>query len=180
MTHPFLKSLQAFKPTTQDEQKSKKAFKQLLNTTPAPFSRALDGGGHFTGSALILSPDKTSILLTHHVKLGIWIQLGGHCDDIEDPFFVAHKEAYEESGLALITPLSSDIFSLTCDPVPTYKDIPEHTHFDSLYLFQAKTTAYTVSHESHDLQWVPLTNITDYTQEQKMLDMTRKIRDALS
>ena len=36
--------------------------------------------GHFTGSAWIVSPDRSKILMTHHKKLGKWIQLGGHAD----------------------------------------------------------------------------------------------------
>jgi len=34
--------------------------------------------GHLTGSAWILSPDRKRTLLTHHEKLGKWLQLGWH------------------------------------------------------------------------------------------------------
>jgi len=51
------------------------------------------------------------VLLTLHAKLGRWLQLGGHCDDIRDPFFVAWKEAYEESSFFSFAFSSSSAFS---------------------------------------------------------------------
>ena len=51
------------------------------------------------------------MLLTLHAKLGRWLQLGGHCDDIRDPFFVAWKEAYEESSFFSFAFSSSSAFS---------------------------------------------------------------------
>ena len=36
--------------------------------------------GHFTGSALVLDAERGRELLTHHRKLGKWLQLGGHSD----------------------------------------------------------------------------------------------------
>ena len=56
--------------------------------------------GHLTGSAWIVSPDRTRTLLTHHRKLGKWLQLGGHADGDPDLLAVALREAREESGLA--------------------------------------------------------------------------------
>jgi len=55
--------------------------------------------GHFTGSAWIVSPDRSRILMTHHKKLGKWIQLGGHADGENDLLKVALREAKEESGI---------------------------------------------------------------------------------
>jgi 8-oxo-dGTP pyrophosphatase MutT (NUDIX family) len=54
--------------------------------------------GHLTGSAWIVSPDRTRTLLTHHLKLDKWLQLGGHADGDGDLAAVALREAQEESG----------------------------------------------------------------------------------
>ena len=62
--------------------------------------------GHFTGSAWIISPDKSNILMTHHKKLGKWIQLGGHADGESDLLKVALREATEESGIQQFKVLS--------------------------------------------------------------------------
>src|SRR4051812_14873952 len=52
--------------------------------------------GHLTGSAWIVSPDHRKTLLTHHVKLDKWLQLGGHADGDGDLAAVALREAREE------------------------------------------------------------------------------------
>ena len=54
--------------------------------------------GHFNGSAWIVSPDRSMVLMTHHRKLNMWLQLGGHADGTEDLISVATKEPKEESG----------------------------------------------------------------------------------
>jgi len=41
------------------------------------------------------------VLLTHHKKLGKWLQLGGHSDGNSNMLDVALKEAKEESMLRM-------------------------------------------------------------------------------
>ena len=54
--------------------------------------------GHVTGSAWVVDPAASSVLLTHHRKLDRWLQLGGHSDGDPDPVAVATREAIEEGG----------------------------------------------------------------------------------
>ena len=51
-----------------------------------------------------LSPNGTAALLTHHRKLDLWVQLGGHADGELDPA-VASREGLEGRGTGL-EPLS--------------------------------------------------------------------------
>mgnify|MGYP002148081947 CR=1 FL=1 len=53
--------------------------------------------GHFTASAWIITDDNKRALITHHKKLGLKLQLGGHCDGDNNILRVAIKEAIEES-----------------------------------------------------------------------------------
>jgi len=140
----------------------------------AAFCRDVSLGGHITASAFVVSPDGQDALLTHHRKLDMWLQLGGHCDGIMDTRFVALKEAYEESGLARIEPLGADIFDVDILPVPAFGADPAHLHYDVRYLMQAADRAFTVSEESHDLAWVPLRNLEDVTREPTMMRMRDK------
>ena len=61
--------------------------------------------GHVTGSAWLVSPDGKKVLLTHHKKLGRWLQLGGHADGESDVLLVSQRETEEESGL-IVEPVS--------------------------------------------------------------------------
>lgn len=150
-------------------------FLELSNCSEAYTRNKTDR--HFTGSAFIVDPSCTLALLTHHKKLGRWLQLGGHCDGVKDPFFVAWKEAYEESGLSLITPLSTQIMDLDIHSIPKYGDIDAHQHFDVRYAFIADPNAqYIVSDESHDLKWVPLEEIEPLTTSFRMKVMVDKTK----
>ena len=71
----YLKEL--IKTYTRTNPKENSAFEMLsLLKTDGCFLKD-NYDGHFTGSAWIVSPDKEEILMTHHKKLGMWLQLGG-------------------------------------------------------------------------------------------------------
>lgn len=138
------------------------------------YTRSTRHGGHVTASAFLLSPDVQSVLLTHHRKLNMWLQLGGHCDGIVDTGFVALKEAYEESGLRRITPMMDAILDIDILPVPAFGTEPAHLHYDVRYLMRAADRDIVVSAESHDLAWVPLDQLETVTTDPTML----RLRDA--
>lgn len=138
------------------------------------FSRDPHIGGHITGSAFVLSPDRSAVLLTHHRKLDRWLQLGGHCDGIADARFVALKEAYEESGLARIRLLSGTVFDIDIHDIPARRDEPAHLHYDIRFLMQAEAGDPCVSDESNDLAWVTLTDLDRYSDEPSLIRMRDK------
>ena len=54
-------------------------FRVLLENHSDCFERDC-WSGHITGSAWLVSPDQQHVLLTHHRKLNMWLQLGGLSD----------------------------------------------------------------------------------------------------
>jgi 8-oxo-dGTP pyrophosphatase MutT (NUDIX family) len=131
--------------------------------------------GHLTGSAWIVSPDRTRVLLTHHRKLDKWLQLGGHADGDSDLLAVALREAREESGLAGVRALSVDVFDLDRHWIPPRQSDPGHFHYDLRFLLEADPReSLTVSHESKDLAWVELGQVTALNPEESMARMVRK------
>jgi len=118
-------------------------------------------GGHFTASAWLVDRTGRRVLLTHHRKLGLWLQLGGHADGDRDLARVALKEAEEESGL---TGLSVDpvIFDLDRHRIPAHKSVPEHWHYDARYVVHAGDSEdFVVSDESHALAWREIAVLVD-------------------
>jgi len=131
--------------------------------------------GHITGSAFIVDPRNNRTLLTHHTKLNIWVQLGGHADGDFDIRRVAMKEAQEESGLNHLDFISDDIFDLDVHLIPERTGIPSHYHYDVRFLIQGDSSEkLIVSEESHDLAWVDINEIEKYTKENSVIRMCRK------
>ena len=132
--------------------------------------------GHFTGSAWIVSPDKSSILMTHHKKLGKWIQLGGHADGESDLLKVALREATEESGIQQFKVLSEEIFDLDIHGIPQNNSELGHLHYDVRFLIEADPTgeAVIISDESHDVTWIPLADVVKLNPEVSIQRMIKK------
>ena len=133
--------------------------------------------GHLTGSAWVVDPARTRTLLTHHRKLDLWLQLGGHADGDPDLAAVALREAREESGLTRLRLVSPAVFDLDRHRIPARKDVPEHWHFDLRFLIEADPAEpLVVSDESHDLAWVELDRVAALNPEESLARMVRKTR----
>lgn len=170
----LLDELSRYTPLNKNENETKAQFTQLLLNQPRCFERSCFDPGHITASSWILHPDQNQVLLTHHRKLNIWIQLGGHSDGDPDSLQVAIREAVEESGISDIRPMHSTIFDLDVHSIPQNKKEPSHRHYDVRYLLQAHSERYTISNESIDLKWIPLNQLEIYTQEESVLRMREK------
>lgn len=124
----------------------------LLADAADPFRRERLAG-HFTASCWLVDRAGARVLLTHHRKLGLWLQLGGHADGERDLRIAALKEAEEESGLGGLR-IEAGIFDLDRHWIPEHKGVQAHWHYDVRYIVHAGLDeAYTVSEESHDLAW---------------------------
>ena len=138
------------------------------------FQRSLSVG-HVTGSAWLVNQAGSHVLLTHHRKLDIWVQLGGHADGHSDVFAVARQEAEEESGIKTFKAVSPAIFDLDIHLIPARKNDPEHYHYDARFAFQTTDSdQFSISDESHDLAWVEIARLGEKTQEDSMLRMADK------
>lgn len=144
--------LAAYRPPDSAEQTTKNNMLAFANEHNNCFDR-LNIHGHFTGSAWLISPDKQSALLTHHKKLNMWLQPGGHAEGETDIKAIALREAQEESGIQSIHLLEAGIFDIDAHLFPAKGDMPEHTHFDIRFLIQAEEHEYNKSEESNELGW---------------------------
>lgn len=156
-------------------------FLDFVRREPRCFERSTREG-HVTGSALVVTHDLTRVLLTHHRKLNLWLQLGGHADGDSDIAQVALKEANEESGLTdlIFFPPGRHfprIWDLDIHWIPPHKTDPGHYHFDVRYLMTTKSPdAIVTTEESHELRWFLIEHAYAITTEKSMHRMFDKIK----
>lgn len=147
---------------------------------PQPWFDRTNPYGHFTASALVSNRTMTKVLLTHHRKLNMWLQLGGHADGNHRLHAVARDEVQEESGLSSSEFLTyehlfglDDLdfplpFDLDRHLIPARPTEPEHYHYDVRYLMLTDELPPQISEESHDVRWLTLGEARALTQERSM------------
>lgn len=155
-----------------DERGVAERFEELIRTNSRCFERD-SWSGHITGSAWLVNERGTHVLLTHHRKLGSWMQLGGHSDGEPDTLKVATREAEEESGLP-VKVIDTDIFDLDVHEIPARQSDPAHHHYDVRFVFRAAHERFLVSAESLDLAWVPVATLHAHPVDESVLRMGRK------
>ena len=154
------------------EEETVTRFIEFVQANPRCFERDC-WAGHVTGSAWLVDASRARLLLTHHKKLNMWLQLGGHSDGDADTQKVALREASEESGLSVHL-LRSDIFDVDIHEIPARKNDPAHFHFDVRYAISAADDQFVVSEESMALAWVDIDQLEQYTVETSILRMRDK------
>ena len=153
-------------------------FRHFVERQPRCFERDCWDDGHVTGSAVVLDSAGTSMLMTHHAKLGRWLQLGGHADGDPDPLRVACREATEESGLSVV-PIQAGILDLDIHAIPARGPDPAHFHYDVRFLLRVERPgSLQVTHESLALRWVLLDDVASVTSEESILRMVRKFQES--
>ncbi len=159
---PLASELTAYALTMPAQAVVAEEFVRFLRSHPAVFER-VHGEGHFTGSAWLVSGDGARVLLTHHRKLGRWLQPGGHADGDTDLARVALREAEEESGLTGLIVLP-EIFDLDRHRIPARGSEPEHWHYDVRFVVRAGfDESFVVGPESHDLAWRSIAEVASDT-----------------
>jgi 8-oxo-dGTP pyrophosphatase MutT (NUDIX family) len=170
----LLRDLAAHQPFDETERRMLERMQGFVQENPDCFSPELRAG-HITGAAWILEHTHRYVLLTHHVKLDKWLQLGGHADGELDPLAIALREAREESGLETIQPITNAIFDVDVHPIPARGIQPAHLHYDIRYLMQAdRELPLKVSSESKALSWVRIDEIHHWSCEESITRMARK------
>lgn len=132
--------------------------------------------GHVTGSAWVVDPHRTCVLLTHHAKLNKWLQPGGHADGDPDILRVALREAREETGLRSLRAVSETIFDVDVHEIPARGPESAHVHYDIRFLLEAdRAEPLTISTESHELAWVTLHEVDKLNTDRSVLRMVARI-----
>ena len=150
--------LSSHSPADDKERADLEAMRSWAASLPSPFSRE-QLPGHFTGSAVVVTPDGAQVCLVLHAKLHRWLQPGGHADVADGGSMetTALREAREETALDVVLhPTAPRPLDVDVHAIPARKTEPEHRHLDVRYLVVAKNPE-ALAHdpnESHGAQWL--------------------------
>jgi 8-oxo-dGTP pyrophosphatase MutT (NUDIX family) len=161
--------LQGWAAPDRDQEQLRRDYLDHLEARPDGVWRSCRPA-HITASALVVDVERGRVLLTLHPKVGLWLQLGGHCEPGDRSLAeTALREATEESGIASgltvlpgsgPAPVKLDRHAVRC----AGKDQPENTHLDVQYLVTAPAGAVAeISDESLDLRWFGFDALPDLT-----------------
>jgi 8-oxo-dGTP pyrophosphatase MutT (NUDIX family) len=134
--------------------------------------------GHLTGSAWVLSPDRSQVLLIHHTKLDRWFQPGGHAGDTDDSLLeTARREAMEECGLPELQHVQEEIFDIDVHPIPEKGAEPAHLHYDIRFLFRVENRNNHARDETETkgMKWVNLAELTKKNVPSSLRRMAHKL-----
>ena len=145
--------LESYLPRDEEQARFREEMLAFIDAHPADAHERTCIEGHLTAACFLLDHAEERALLTHHAKLGRWLQLGGHVDGDANLPAAALREGTEESGIEGIL-LDPTPFDLDIHSIPARGDEPEHLHLDVRFLGRAPAGAREViSEESLELGW---------------------------
>ncbi len=165
-----------YQPQTEQETRDLDRIRAAIGTEPDPWSRST--ALHLTGSALIVDPGTSRVLLRWHERQQAWLQVGGHADPGEDdPAAVAIREAAEETGLLDLVPWpDTALRHAVIVPVPAGRGEPAHEHADLRFvLATGSPDAVQAETPNAPVRWLTIAQAARLTSEPNLRETLARL-----
>jgi 8-oxo-dGTP pyrophosphatase MutT (NUDIX family) len=156
-----LDRLTAFSSPVGTQNEHRQRTLEFLTAHP----HAVDGTyppGHVTATGLVLSADRSQVLLTLHARIGRWLELGGHLEESDAGLVdAAAREAREEGGIDGLT-IAPDLFAVVVHENLPCRRAPGTDHYDLYFrLFAPQGSRPVISDESLDLAFFDVNRLPE-------------------
>lgn len=138
---------------------------------------------HLTGSAIIVHPETSRVLLRWHERQQAWLQVGGHGDPGEhDPLAIALREAEEETGLTDLEPWpTADLIHVVIVPVPAGRGEPAHEHADLRFVLATRSPQQARAETAGSpVRWLTIDEAIKLTSADNLVDSLSRVRALLA
>lgn len=166
----LIRQIECYTPYNEQEARDKAQILAFLRSGAELITRE-NPVAHLTASAWVVSPDRKQVVMVYHNLYRSWSWMGGHADGDWDLLRVAKKEVMEECGLAELTVVSPEIFSLEVLCVDGHEKkgqyLSSHLHLNVTYLFEADPAQplRIKPDENSGVAWVKAEDVSAKTNE---------------
>ena len=177
----FAEEVRRFCPTCAEEVGDKLTMSDWIRQYPDTILTRENTFAHMTSSAMIFDPTMQQVLMIYHNIYRSWSWTGGHADGDADLLAVALREATEETGVRVLTPLSERATGLDVLTVNGHfkhgQWVSSHLHLSLCYSFTADPDAplRIKPDENSGVRWLPVDRLEEYVSEPQMLPVYHRI-----
>lgn len=177
----FSEHLEAFQPLCAEEENDKRLMLKYARLFPETILTRECELFHMTASSMIVNSAFDKVLMAYHNIYNSWAWTGGHADGESNLMKLAEREAQEETGICMLTPLKDCPVSIEILHVPAHikrgKQVSTHLHFNLTYAFignENEPLSVKID-ENTRVGWLPISQLDSLVSEKNMLPVYRKI-----
>lgn len=148
----------------------------LLKRDADVFARSHFEPGHVTASAALVDAVRERLLLIEHIKLGRWLQPGGHVEPADsDLRAAARREVAEEVDIRDLS--EGMLIDVDVHAIPATQAEPAHEHFDVRFLFVVDSGTPRPGDGVRRARWFTFGDLDSIETDESVRRLARKALD---